>query len=136
MLTGAAIASQLPPQVGLPLAFVSHFALDAIPHYDGLYPYRPYKVFPVLQTVIDFGFGLLLLSTLTRGNPEQNYFVIAALIAIFPDIQAGLYLNYQFLKFTKPLVDWHIAIQRQPPTWVGIVTTLGVSLLAIWVISL
>lgn len=136
MLTGAAIATQLPPPVGLPLAFISHFALDAIPHYDGVYPYRPYKVLPVLQTLIDFLAGLTILSFLTRGDPNQNYLVIAALTTILPDIQAGLYLNYKFLKFMKPLVDWHIAIQRKPPTWVGISTTLLVSLLAIWVISL
>lgn len=134
MLAGAAIASKFEPTVGLPLAFASHFALDAIPHYDGVYPNRPYKVLPVLQTLFDFLLGILLLANLTANNPQQNYLVLAALVAILPDIQVGLYLNYKLFMFLKPLVDWHIIIQRKPPTWVGMLTTILVSILSIWVI--
>lgn len=135
MLTGAAIASKLDPTIGLPLAFISHFALDAVPHYDGLYPHRPYKVLPLIQLILDFMLGTLLLAVFTKGDPSQSYLVIAALTAILPDIQVGLYLNYRFLTFLKPLVDWHIAIQKKPPTWVGMGTTAAVSILAIWVLA-
>lgn len=134
MLTGAAIASKLEPTIGLPLAFLSHFALDAIPHYDGLYPHRPYKVLPLIQLVLDFILGTLLLAIFTRGDPAQSYLVIAALTAILPDVQVGLYLNYRFLTFLKPLVDWHIAIQKKPPTWVGVTTTIAVTILAVFVL--
>lgn len=135
MLTGAAIASKLDPTIGLPLAFLSHFALDAIPHYDGLYPKRPYRVLPLIQLLIDFILGTLLLAIFTRGDPAQSYLVIASLAAILPDIQVGLYLNYRFLTFLKPLVDWHIAIQKKPPTWVGVSTTIVVTILAIWILA-
>lgn len=135
LLVGAAIASRFEPTVGLPLAFASHFVLDAIPHYDGLYPRRPYQILPILQLVLDFALGILLLAIFTRGNPQQNYLVLAALVAILPDIQVGFYLNYDFLKLLKSLVDWHIAIQRKPPTWIGLATTILVSLLAIFVLK-
>lgn len=135
MLTGAAIASRFEPTFGLPLAFVSHFALDAIPHYDGLYPHRPYKVLPIVQLILDFMLGILLLASLTKGDPAQSYLVIASLTAILPDIQVGLYFNYKFLTFLKPLVDWHVAIQRKPPTWVGVATTVSVSILMIWILA-
>lgn len=135
MLTGAAIASKFDPALGLPLAFLSHFALDAIPHYDGLYPHRPYKVLPLVQLVLDFMLGTLLLATFTRGDPSQSYLVIAALTAILPDIQVGLYFNYRFLTFLKPLVDWHIAIQKKPPTWIGLATTITVTIFAIWILT-
>lgn len=135
MLTGAAIASKFDPALGLPLAFLSHFALDAIPHYDGLYPHRPYKVLPLVQLVLDFMLGTLLLATFTRGDPSQSYLVIAALTAILPDIQVGLYFNYHFLTFLKPLVDWHIAIQKKPPTWIGLATTITVTIFAIWILT-
>lgn len=134
MLTGAALASRFEPTLGLPLAFISHFALDAIPHYDGLYPHRPYRVLPLVQLILDFMLGTFLLASLTRGDPSQSYLVVAALTAILPDIQVGLYLNYKFLTFLKPLVDWHIAIQKKPPTWVGVGTTVAISILAIFVL--
>lgn len=134
MLVGAAIASRLPPPLGLPLSFASHFVLDAIPHYDGLYPYRPYRVLPILQLLLDFLFGAVLLSKLTAGSPDQSYLVIAALTAILPDVQSGLYLNYKVLSFLAPTVDFHIAIQRKPPTWVGMLTTLLVTFWAIWIL--
>lgn len=134
MLVGAAIASRVDPAVGLPLAFASHFALDAIPHYDGYYPKRPYTVLPFLQLLLDFLLGTLLLAIFTNGQPDQNYLVIAALVAILPDIFYGMHLNYGLLKFLKPMMEFHQAIQLPARPPVFILTTFGVAILAVWVL--
>lgn len=134
MLIGAAIASRVDPVLGLPLAFVSHFALDAIPHYDGLYPKRPYRVLPLLQLTVDFFLGIFILSKLTAGQANQTYLVLAALSAILPDIQYGLHENYGLGKIFKGMMQLHENIQLplRPPAY--FVTTVIMTLVAIWIL--
>jgi hypothetical protein len=135
MLFGAAIVSRTNPVIGLPLALASHFVLDAIPHYDGVYPHRPYQVLPILQLLLDLLLGILLLSKLTASRADQTYLFLGALLAILPDIQVGLYLNYHLFAFLKPIVSWHIRIQKyRPPAPVGMLTTLAVTLISAWMI--
>lgn len=134
MLVGAAIASKVDPVFGLPLAFVSHFGLDAIPHFDGFYPKRPYQVLPLLQLTIDFFLGIFILSKLTWGLDNQTYLVIAALVAITPDIQYGLHENYGVGKIFKGMMELHQNIQLplRPPIYFA--TTIITTLLAIWIL--
>ena len=132
LLVGAAIASKVNPVLGLPLAFVSHFALDAIPHYDGAYPKRPYQLLPMLQLAADFLIGIVVLARLTAGRADQSYLVIAALVAILPDVQYGLHYNYGIGKLFRGMMEFHERIQlplRPPPYFV---TTVATTLIAIW----
>jgi|SRR5581483_2308472 len=135
MLVGAAVASRVDPVLGLPLAFASHFALDAIPHYDGYYPKRPYQILPLAQLLTDFLLGTVLLAIFTNGRPDQTYLVVAALVAILPDIFYGLQFNYNLLGFLKPLQEFHQAIQLplRPPVF--ILTTVVTALVAVWILG-
>lgn len=137
MMVGAAIASKVSPAIGLPLAFASHFALDAVPHYDGLYPRKPFEILPILQLILDFGLGIILLSRLSVDNQNQYYMVLAALVAISPDILSGLYISFngRLMGWMKTMHDWHMLIQKyRPSVGVGLVTTLLTTILAILVI--
>lgn len=88
--TGASIAITLGnPAVALPLAFVSHFVLDALPHYG--YPnnggyvealkHKKYILFSMGYETL----GFLILIILLLG---QSWLVwIAALVALSPDLK-------------------------------------------------
>lgn len=82
-ITGAAIAASVPgnPALGFSLAFASHFALDAIPHWD-------YKI---LSASIDPKFG---------GKLQFNKTLLFDLVRIGGDAILGLTLS--FLLFAKP----------------------------------
>jgi len=69
LLTGAAIASsKLPAEISLPLAFLSHFLLDAIPHTEPSMFLKKYRRVPdqpcwreFFYASFDFACGILLL---------------------------------------------------------------------------
>jgi len=67
ILVGGAIGKQIErPYVALPVAFASHYVLDAIPHVD---------------TISAFGFGLLKTSALTLADLFVGFAVLALLIS-------------------------------------------------------
>lgn len=62
-LTGAVIGAAIPnPIIAIPLAFLSHFVLDAIPHFDGKIDHGSTKFMYYLA--IDCGLALALLITI------------------------------------------------------------------------
>lgn len=92
LLAGAAIATALPyPVISLPLAIVSHYALDSIPHREYDTPHRRIVdrkarlrqfFFDSLKLLVDAGGGLLAVVVLSHGNP---LIIATALIAFMPD---------------------------------------------------
>lgn len=92
-VTGAIIGLSVDePALALPLAFVSHFALDAIPHYDPPKPdgdvalFRS-KKFVYEQLVLNGALCILLVICLAVAKPQQ-WFVAAvcAFLATSPDL--------------------------------------------------
>lgn len=88
MLTGTAIALAVrQPALVVPLAFLSHFVLDATPHFGGL-PFYEYghKYFP-LAMVAD---GILSVSSVTTVMLLQPLLApvigLGAFFAILPDV--------------------------------------------------
>lgn len=81
-LTGAVIASAVTvPAIGLPLAFLSHFALDILPHYGA--PFGSRDKFSKTVWTID---GILLISFLSSLVVTNNWLALAgAVLAIAPD---------------------------------------------------
>ena len=81
-MTGVALlAVTRQPAMVLPMAFVSHFVLDALPHYGQLYEDRK-RLFRSIVTVDT----ILLLSLLVYGIVQQEWLWIAAgLAALSPD---------------------------------------------------
>jgi len=93
LLTGAAIASgPINPTVSLPLAFFSHFILDAIPHLEATTfanmkkgeDYYPTKK-EILYVFLDVLFGLLVLSII-YFKLKSPLILFGAFLAILPDL--------------------------------------------------
>lgn len=82
-LTGAVIVATISvPVIALPLAFLSHFALDSLPHFGEPYGKRKNKI-----TKIVWSTDLTLLSMLLIGLViTSNWLLLlGALLAISPD---------------------------------------------------
>lgn len=137
---GAAIALAIKqPVLALPLAFASHFVLDALPHYGreghGGYAevvkYRLTLIFEAVNLV-----GIPLLIYLLWG---QAWWVwAAALLAISPDFV----WVYRFVRYerhglelpTGRLTHIHIAIQRYERAW-GVAVEIPVLVLLVWLVA-
>lgn len=135
MLTGAVIALTVHhPAIAIPLAFLSHFALDALPHYGyGFIPYsqRDKQPYFLAKQVAD---GLLALTLFLVVPYATRYYQLpiitqlAMLAAYLPD---GLW-TYHYLRaqrtgrYGRP--DWfsrlHKRIQWCERSW-GIYVELG-----------
>lgn len=115
-VVGAAVASLMPthPVLGMCAAFVSHFAIDAIPHWD--YPIASASINPqqggglsydkdllvdVVRIGADLVFGLLLAVALF-ATPQLFWIVLAGACAgIVPDPLQFAYLRIR----REPLVS-------------------------------
>lgn len=103
ILAGAAIAAkiQIIP-LALLLAFLSHYVLDFIPHWeysiDNIFEKR-WKAakFDFLKILMDFGFGILLIFIFSKNQP---IILAGAFFAILPDglTLIGLLLPNNLLK--------------------------------------
>lgn len=84
-LTGALIGLSIGHPVALPLAFASHFVLDAIPHYGDDNKRIANSSF-VIQLLIDAAFcGLLVLILALNGPANWLLAVSCAFLAASPD---------------------------------------------------
>lgn len=128
-LTGALLGSVLPLPVAAPLAFASHFVLDALPHYGEHKSARnsstPYRTIVFTDTF----FALSLNIPAVMHN--QWNMIICGWIAYSPDIT----LIYSYFKngrslndadhISGPLTKFHVKIQYEKP-W-GIFPELGIA---------
>lgn len=138
LLVGAAIVKVIPvPAVSLPLAFLSHFVLDSIPHWDGS-PKTPFGLKTVGMIAIDYALGASLVLLLTTGLPNQYLIWLGAFLGTAPDFILGTYRHfedqlsrYTFIKIPN---DFHIIIQRNLPFNTGLVVSVVTSLIAILIL--
>lgn len=120
-LTGATIAAQIPnPAISLPLAFLSHFAVDLLPHWnpdlkqkkkkEGLfYLPTPTIIFILLDSLLGLALGLYIA---LKALPEINRALLAlagAFLAVLPDLAEAPYL---FLNLKSKLVNRLITFQK------------------------
>ena len=85
LLVGAAIVHAVPnPAISLPAAFVSHFILDAAPHWDGS-PKAPFSKKIIGGVAFDYVFGASLIFLITQGDPRQAVILLGAFLATLPD---------------------------------------------------
>jgi len=116
MLSGAAIGKMIgAPELTIPLAFLSHFILDAIPHYDtpGITDYNEHgitkkNIGELLVKGSEPVFGIILTIILAYQNP--NLFLpilLGAFFAVFPDILEFLMREFRLNKAIKFLERFH-----------------------------
>jgi hypothetical protein len=83
-LVGGLLAKLLPLPLALPLAFISHYVLDALPHYGipnvNKENYRPWRIVFIVDTILTV---TLLNIYLYFGRIDM---LVSALISMSPDI--------------------------------------------------
>ena len=131
LLAGAAIVTLVPdPNLSLPLSFISHFVLDAIPHWDGGGPKPPFNKKDYLRVGGDYVFGVLLVFLLTLGNGNQILILVGAVLATLPDFIHGAskFLNLPIL---DTFAKFHSKLQAKLPLLPGLATNTVMAILAI-----
>lgn len=115
-LTGALLGLSIGHPVALPLAFASHFVLDAIPHY-GDDNKRIARASFVLQLLADAAFcGLLVLLLALSGTVNWPLAALCAFLAASPDFMwiprfLRARKGEKESKPTNPVVRFHSWIQ-------------------------
>lgn len=138
LLVGAAIVKTIPnPMVSLPLAFLSHFALDAFPHWDGS-PKTPFSLKTTGWIIVDYLIGLNIILLLTVGLENQFLIIFGAFLGTLPDFILGAYrhLRTSLERFTIIAVpnQFHISIQRNISFYPGLIVTALTSLISIFIL--
>jgi hypothetical protein len=140
LLVGAAIIKVVPdPLLGLPLAFLSHFALDSIPHWDGS-PKAPFSKKLLGGIAVDYALGasLVLALTINYSSPSQYIFWLGAFLATLPDFILGSYKHLDTIlgKYAVLRVpnEFHMAIQRNVPLLNGMLISAVVSAVAVLIL--
>ncbi len=117
-LTGAVIALAVKkPELAIPLAFLSHFVLDAIPHYNPPNVQRKFftnfsdgwakkLAFPSFRAIFagDMLLLLLVISLIPLAHPldiSPWTIFFSMLAAISPDFIGGRFFIYRILKIPK-----------------------------------
>ncbi len=133
ILSGSLLAKLLPIPIALPLAFASHFVLDALPHFGfKAGKITNLKLFYGVEA-LDFSIGAVIIGWLL--NRHEYTWVISGLVAFSPDLV--WFYRYIFKeKFGKLHIDYqagwltmiHKRVQRYERYW-GLVIELVYGLL-------
>ena len=117
-LVGAVIALTVEqPVVAVPLAFLSHFILDSLPHYgegkNGI-EYRPSRASLTMYVIDILAWSALMVYLLVNG---QFYAMVLGLVAFSPDV-VWIYraVKKYFTGISKPrnaLSRFHESMQRE-----------------------
>ena len=132
--TGVVIALAIHnPVLAFPLAFASHFMLDALPHYgddtlDGTDKF--FRRFIIVDAILGFGVTILMMFLI----PEKAVAIaFCGALAAVPDLM-WLPNHVRQVKNleTKPnnrLMHWHQRIQFEHPVW-------GIAAEAVWFVAM
>lgn len=133
-LTGAIIALLVPqPALAIVLAVVSHFVLDAVPHFGGVSWYEKWGKPMMCLALADATFLCMSLAWLWVVFPAQYWLVVAcAIAATVPDWLWGLY--YLNIGAKSMYFRFHLAIQRWERPW-GAYVEIGYAAGAVVVLS-
>lgn len=104
-LVSGAIAASIPnPTLAIPLSFVSHFVMDAIPHWDVGTNWRTRtKSKTGAVAILDTILGLTLAYFLFRGKVESVLLFGAMIAGNLPDwMEAPWYIFFAHFKKSKP----------------------------------
>ena len=135
LLVGAAIVHSIPePSIALPAAFLSHFVLDATPHWDGS-PQAPFSKKVIGGVVVDYLFGAVLIFLITRGNSRQELILFGAFLATLPDFIMAFSRHVQTplikLPFVKQFNKYHSHIQTNVRFAQGVLASFAASIAAL-----
>ena len=114
-VTGALIGAYLPWPVAIPLAFASHFMMDALPHF-GIYVKNKRHINKYLYLLIVADTLLTIALALTMIYLQEWGMVFASYAAYSPDSQwVYYYLRYGKKKLIRPqnwFAKFHKGLQK------------------------
>ncbi len=144
VLIGAAIASKIPnPLISIPLAFLSHFLVDLIPHWNpslytetkknGQPSYRS-TVIVIIDVILSLTAGFFIASQVMPNLNHAIVIILACFAAVAPDVVEGFYF---FLKvrtqFLERLINFQRRYQGRAPIIPGLLIQGATILLALLV---
>ncbi|HEY7414410.1 MAG TPA: hypothetical protein VH593_04400 [Ktedonobacteraceae bacterium] len=139
-LVGAAIGARLKhPLAVIPVAILSHFLLDTVPHWqETLSPYRPNQATWV-RLPLDALLALVGVAWIVRRSRKRGgrmlaaSAIVGAVAGVVPDVDALACANPLLLKhgLLSRYFFWHCGIQDETPTGWGVVTQAVVTLAAL-----
>ena len=117
------------PLLIVPLALVSHFLADTVPHWqETMYPYKPTK-WTWIRTYFDGMASLnVVFYALSLYPTCIKSILLGALVSIVPDIDT-IFFQFPFVKKmygVQQYWNWHSWIQRETTSWIGVATQLFV----------
>ncbi len=150
ILVGAAIASKIPNIWGLILAFLSHFVLDAIPHFEykikGIQRLKKNRFLrDVLKVELDFCLGVMIFTfvAVDLSPIRVIYGLLGVAAAVLPD---GLMFFYYISgkRWFKNLGEFHYFIHtkgqksktKRKPSFLKILTQVLAAIVAIIILVL
>lgn len=115
MLTGALIGKVIGvPWLVIPIAFISHFILDAIPHSDTEIKNYSEKgitrenIKDLILCSLEPIFGIFLVIVLAGINPDKStWIIVGAFFAILPDILEFLLRTFSVKSIIAILDKYH-----------------------------
>jgi len=131
-VVGATIATKIPnPLISLPLAFLSHFLLDLIPHWNpSLYsetkkfgkPTQRSTQFVVLDTILSLGVGFFIASRALPNINQAIIIVLACFTSVVADVVEGFYFFLGIrTKFLENFIKFQHRYQGKAPIIPGII---------------
>jgi hypothetical protein len=138
-LTGAAIGLRLKhPVKVIPIAMLSHFLLDTVPHWqETLFPYRP-TIATWIRIPIDLTLAVLGVAWIARQGSKRKRglgrsVIVGALAGTLPDLDAFTSTHPLLLRngLLKRYFVWHCGIQEETSKRWGLVPQIAVSLIAL-----
>lgn len=129
-ILGATIATAIPnPTISLPLAFVSHFILDMVPHWNphinteiNTYGKLTNRTFLIIG--LDVVLALTTTILISKSNP---YAYIGSFLAILPDAVEAPYFIWGWKnKFLTIWMKFQKAIQSDTNVFWGLLTQIAV----------
>jgi len=133
-LVGIVIATAIPnPLLSLPLAFLSHFGVDMLPHWNWEPDARPLSL---LGIVLDLILLEILTCYLAFQSPLKWNLVAGAFFAILPDLLEAPYIFFGINnKMINKLCNFQRRIQNRAPVLPGIITQLLLSALCLLILK-
>lgn len=138
-LLGIALATKLPLFLGLPLALLSHFALDfLVPHWNPhLYTEtRKNGQISSSSVAVIFLDGLLTFALLLYFAFSFGNFILPLAGAILATLPDWVEIPYYFLKIRHPLLVRYVTFehnhQARANFFLGIITQLAAVLVSLW----
>ena len=141
-LVGAAIATAIPdPRISLPLALLSHFVTDYIPHWNPhlnteLKTQGKISIRSKVIVMADAGLALMVGTYIAATSGNFIVVILACFLAVAPDVAEIPYyfLGLKNVSWIRKLIDYQRAHQWQVSPFVGILSQLAIILTSLVII--